>query len=426
MKKIAENLKAFIITLVIFTGVVFCCGFTFRVPRGVAVDGVEVGGKSYSQACKILRADSVDGLKGKRLRIYAGGKEYAFSYPEIDFTDDISKILHESKKGGAYTSTRRYYLKGEDDFLKLLQADICREKIEPCAEFNAEGEPFTYYEGQDGAGVDINKLKEDINYSLNNGFTPVYAAVKGVPRTETMEDIKERTRLLYSFSTEYDASNTARAHNIALACVAVNGTIIADGGVFSFNQVVGARTKERGYMAAKIISGGKYITGLGGGVCQVSTTLYNAVLLSGQKIIEQHPHSLGVSYVQPSRDAMVSGSYYDFKFKNVSGYPLYIRAAASGGRVTCSVYGKSDGWNYSFQSSIVATLSPPEPEYGAEVEITARDGARSEGYLIKQRGGVIIKQLIRKDTYAPLRGATKEQNPTVPSWVTDSCFPLFF
>lgn len=404
MKTRTKNLIIFIITLAYFAGVVFCCGFSSRVPRGVIVDGIAVGGKSYKKACEILREDSIKKLKNKQLRICAGDNEYVFEYPEIGFTDNISKILHESKKGGAYASTKRFYLKGENNFFRLLKADICRGVSEPCAFFNTSGEPFTYFEGCDGACLDFDKLKKDINYSLNNGLTPVYAAANAIYRTQTVDDLKERTRLLYTFSTGYDPSNAARSHNISLACGAINGTILASGGVFSFNKIVGKRTKERGYMAAKIISDGKYITGYGGGVCQVSTTLYNAALLSGQDILEQHPHSLGVSYVQPSRDAMVSGDYYDFKFKNVSGCPLYIRAVASGGRITCSIYGKSDGWNYSFLSEIVEVIPAPQPEDGAQTEIAARDGAKSEGYLIKERGGIRIKKLIRSDVYAPVRG----------------------
>ncbi len=413
MKKLIKKLIVFMITSAFMAGFIFCGGFRFRVPFGVFVDGINVGGKTYATACNVLRERARQKLKDNSLRVFADGEEYVFSYPEIDFVDDVSKILHESKKGGEYFSTTRYYLKGAKNFAELLAKDKSREKAEPYALFNAEGEPFIYFEGNDGAVCDAEKIESDIDYSLNNGFLPVYVSADAVKRGQAMEEVKRRTRLLCTFFTEYDSSNFARAHNISLACGAINGTILAPSGMFSFNAVVGARTAARGYKTAKIISGGKYVSGLGGGVCQVSTTLYNAVLLSGQEICEQHPHSLGVSYIDPSRDAMVSGDYYDFKFKNISGSPLYIRASAARGRITCSVYGESDGWNYSFESNVVAVLPPPEPEYGAKVPVTARDGVESEGYLVKERGGVRVKKLVRRDSYAPIRGALTENRQNV-------------
>ena len=108
------------------------------------------------------------------------------------------------------------------------------------------------------------------------------------------------------FSTNYSSSTDARKFNVALASKTLDNTLVDINGEFSFNYTVGERTERRGYKKAKIIVGGEFVDGVGGGVCQVSTTLYNAVLLAGLKIIECHPHSLPVSYVAPSFDAMVN------------------------------------------------------------------------------------------------------------------------
>ena len=111
-------------------------------------------------------------------------------------------------------------------------------------------------------------------------------------------------------------------------------------GEFSFNYTIGERTERRGYKKAKIIVGGEFVDGVGGGVCQVSTTLYNAVLLAGLKVVECHPHSLPVSYVEPSFDAMVNSGWADLKFINDTHNPVIIRARADGAKLTIQIFGE--------------------------------------------------------------------------------------
>ena len=142
--------------------------------------------------------------------------------------------------------------------------------------------------------------------------------------------------------------------------------------------------------------------GVGGGVCQVSTTLYNAALLAGLKVTEYHPHSLAVSYVSPSRDAMVSGSYSDMKFCNTTDCPVYIRVLTGLYYVRCEIYGLSDGAEYSLQSVVTG-----EEDGGVE----------SECYLTSMRGGESHTRLIRRDKYLPAKkdGAAKESGQTAGS-----------
>ncbi|MBP1761440.1 MAG: VanW-like domain containing protein [Firmicutes bacterium] len=136
--------------------------------------------------------------------------------------------------------------------------------------------------------------------------------------------------MIGSFYTTLINSSEGRTNNIILACEKINGTILNSGEVFSYNKTVGQRTSQAGYKSAPIFSGNKVINGIGGGICQASSTLYNATLASGMQVIERHPHSLPVKYCPPQLDATVSWGCEDYKFKNTLDRPVQI---------LCCVYG---------------------------------------------------------------------------------------
>jgi vancomycin resistance protein YoaR len=142
-----------------------------------------------------------------------------------------------------------------------------------------------------------------------------------------------------SFTTNFNTSEINRSKNLRLAASKINGNIIEIGEEFRFNEIVGKRTVESGYSDAMIIVSGKFEPGLGGGVCQVSSTLYNACLMAGLEISERHNHGLAVSYVQLGLDATVVYGIQDFRFINNTSSPIYIRALTNGGQLTISIYG---------------------------------------------------------------------------------------
>ena len=210
------------------------------------------------------------------------------------------------------------------------------------------------------------------------------------------------------FFTNYSSSTDERKHNIALASSSINKILVDVGGEFSFNRCVGQRTAKRGYKNAKVIFDGKFIEGIGGGVCQVSTTLYNAVLLAGLKVIEAHPHSLPISYVLPSFDAMVNSSYADLKFVNNTKNPIIIKATADGEVIKIQIYGEEMGYKIERRSVIIEKILPPEEEiiedinnehptlFEGERKVIAygKEGLRSEGYLVKKYSNKIEKPII--------------------------------
>ena len=221
--------------------------------------------------------------------------------------------------------------------------------------------------------------------------------------------------LIAKFATYYGDSSENRKHNIALAASAIDGVLLPPEEEFSFNDTVGARTEERGYKAAFVINDGAFVEGVGGGVCQVSGTLYNCALLADLAVTCVHPHSLPVSYVAPSFDAMVSGKNADLRFVNGTGAPVYMTCRVARGEICVSLYGKKSAFSYRRESVVTGTLPPPEPRYasaGAALR-APREGLTSCGYLVRYKNGVPVeKKRIRSDRYAPVRGVLPLPHPS--------------
>lgn len=416
-KTVILKIYSLMFMLAFFAGLIFfACAFCAKLPKNVTIDGIEVGGKSAAEAVRLVRGSIEENLKTKSLTIIGADKKYVFSYPEIGYKDNLQKLVKAVKKGNSYAAEVSFYLNGLSEISHCICDEQSRPVTEPYAIFNASGTPFTYCAGSDGFKADRNKLVADVRASLSGGFCDVKVEYKTLKRTETLSAVKNKTRLISAFTTYFDSSNFDRAHNIRLAAATVNGTVLTPGEVFSFNGVVGERTADRGFKSAKIIEKGEFVDGVGGGVCQVSTTLYNAALLAGCQITEFHPHSLAVSYVPPSCDAMVSGTYYDLKFKNSLSEKLYIRAAAGKGYVTFYFYGKSDGAQYSYASRVTGNIPAPEEVTDDPSRVKdGRDGILSEGYLTVTRGGIKKTVLYRKDKYLPLTRVVPQELPSEDS-----------
>lgn len=191
-----------------------------------------------------------------------------------------------------------------------------------------------------GATLDRNKFEylfRELYYSEKDGklLVPVY---RTYPKVDTGLLKEISTKALGSYSTYYNQRNAERSDNIALAAEAINNTVVFPRETFSFNQVVGERTVERGYKKAPVIVKGELAEDIGGGICQVSSTLFNAVDLKGIQIMERYAHSRRVPYVPLGRDATVSWWGPDFVFKNLYNEPILIRASSRNGKMIVSIY----------------------------------------------------------------------------------------
>lgn len=163
------------------------------------------------------------------------------------------------------------------------------------------------------------------------------AAGDGMVLSTASADSTPASTLIGSYATAYNP-DISRAVNIALAASRINGVVIQPGESFSFNQTILPRTATNGYVAANVIVNKKYVLGLGGGICQVSSTLYAAMLTAGLPATERHPHSLNVGYIPEGMDATISGNALDLRFTNIFAEPIQIQAVADQGTLTVSLY----------------------------------------------------------------------------------------
>lgn len=212
---------------------------------------------------------------------------------------------------------------------------------------------------------------------------------------------------LSEYTTYFDKDQKGRCENIAIAARLIDGVTIQPFGEFSFNSTVGKRTQEAGFQDAKIIVNGEYVLGVGGGVCQVSTTLYNAALLSGLTVTEFHPHSLQIGYVPPSRDAMVS-SGSDLRFCNPHAFPVFLSAKTFSGGICVRFYGEKVTDTYKIVSETLDEIPPPPPivKEGQTEEIIRpeKSGLKSQAYLERYRGNQLLsRKKLRTDEYRPIQ-----------------------
>ena len=218
--------------------------------------------------------------------------------------------------------------------------------------------------------------------------------------------------LLATYSTTYSTGNANRATNIALAVKSVNGYVLMPGETFSYNSTVGERTASRGYKEAGVYLNGEVTTGLGGGICQVSSTLYNAILLANLEIVERSNHTFKPTYVPAGQDATVSWGAPDFKFKNNRNYPIRISASTSNGTILFNVYGLKSDDDYQvkilsyevgsipFSTQYQETSSLPSGTQ--KVSQAGSNGCKTQTYKVLYKNGAeVSKTLLNSDTYKP-------------------------
>ena len=325
-----------------------------------------------------------------------------------------------------------YILPRFDKRLDGYAAEIEKEPIPAEISFNPYNAKFTI--AREAAGYKIDR--ENLYARLLDAFikTPeMKLTVKTVPvRSEITVDYWQNAVNLKSvFSTGFASSSPERKDNIALSAARWNGLRIEPCAEASFNKIVGPRTVERGFKESVVIMNKQFEKGVGGGVCQTSTTIYNAALLAGMEITAAENHSLPVGYVRPSFDAAVS-SEQDMSFRNTGGYPVFIRTYCRDNRLYVEFYGEKNKYRIERRSEKLSvipfekdeTIVDVKGEYLDKVKYKgetarireAKDGLISKGYLRYYDGKKLVKEtLIRKDKYAPQNGLTVEGNLPLPS-----------
>ena len=247
--------------------------------------------------------------------------------------------------------------------------------------------PFAVYPSENGLdfAISLDEAKEMLLEENSEYIIPLQILYPSV--TTNMIGTEAFPDMLSTYSTRYSTRDRDRTTNLQLAASKINGTVLIPGETFSYNQVVGERTIAAGYKEAPIYVEGEVVDGLGGGICQITSTLYNAVLYANLEIVERSNHQFVPSYVTASRDATVVYGSIDFKFKNNRDYPIKLVCSVSGGIAKFDIYGLRTDNEYEVEISSYVTGSTADSTY-------------SEAYrILKQNGQIVSTELLSKDTY---------------------------
>ena len=303
-------------------------------------------------------------------------------------------------------------------------------------------EPFELHKEENGIDfkITIEEAKEILKEDKETYTIPLKVTKPKVEVKDLGDKLFKQT--LAKYTTIYDAGNRNRSHNIALAAKTINRTILLPGETFSYNGILGNTNKAKGYKLGTAYVGGKVVESYGGGICQVSSTLYNSVLYANLGIVERHNHSYVVNYVPAGRDATVAYGGKDFKFKNTRQYPIKIVASAKNGVVSVSIMGIKEEKEYEIVlTSTVLSTTPRSVVYennSALEEGTQKvvqkgyDGKKSIAYkIVKYNGKTISKTVLSKDTYKSMNKivqvGTKKvttQASTAPTTTTTNTKPV--
>lgn len=276
-------------------------------------------------------------------------------------------------------------------------------------------EPFEIVVDKDGVDFDIS-MEEAKKIVSEKGKEEYIIPLKITKAKKTVKDLGSKAfpDRLSRYSTRYDASNRDRSTNLELSAKKINGTVLLPGEEFSYNKVVGKRTIENGYKNAAVFSNGRVEDGLGGGICQISTTLYNAVLLANLEITERRNHSFVTSYEDPGRDATVVYGVQDFKFKNSRKYPVKIEASVKNGVATMTVMGIKEDVEYDVKIRAYKTATIPYKtekrknanlaEGKEKVIQSGTNGCKAVCYRDLYLDGKKVKtELLSRDTYSTMK-----------------------
>ncbi len=388
----------------------------------ITVNGISVNGMTKSEAREKILADMNWGMK------------VSFEGDQKDLENvlaaNVDQVLDEAFEKGVAGS----YTVKTDGIEEAVAAAVAvyadgwdvKPKNGSIDSFDEASGEFVFAGAQNGKMINRDALAADIVKAVQAGeYQKEITATAEIVEPEITEaEAKASFKRIGTYTTT-TTSNKARNENIRIASKALHGKIIQPGETFSFNLTTGNRTTDKGYQAAGAYVNGVLVEEPGGGVCQVSSTLYNAVVFSGLKTTERHAHSYEPSYVTPGEDAMVSYDGYqgpDMKFINNSKTAVGIKTSFSNQKLTISVYGTpilEEGVTLSMESHKTKELDPPAPTYeedptlepGVEVESKkATMGSRWVTNLVTKKDGVVVEEILLHNSTYNGKPATIKRN----------------
>lgn len=428
--------------------------------EGVQISKINVSGLTKNQAAQQLGVSINKVVNEMNLTVRYNDKVWQFKGGDFKVQNDVKKVVEDAYQYQKKLLRNDKSFQANSIITKGLNVDVAFEflfedinqKLDAIIK-EVEKEPinsqvifspnnankFEYTKSAPGLKVDKIKLLKDIEkqFRMNPANIDVtLSAVKTAPKV-TENTLKNQTALMSIFSTDLHNSKASRLHNVGLAFSKINGLIIKPNEEISFNTLTKPQTLEGGYEKSIIIFNGQFVEGVGGGLCQASTTLYNALILADLEILEVKKHTLPVGYIELALDAMVSENWSDLRFKNTSTSDVYLVAYIKEERAYVEVYGRTldDGIKLKRRSEFIKTIGHPgdklildeKDEYkdlnlykGERYRLSyPREGYEAKAYLQYYKDGNLLREkLIRHEVYEPQFGLVVEGVKEPPTGYT--------
>ncbi|MGN0271323.1 MAG: VanW family protein [Lachnospiraceae bacterium] len=352
------------------------------IPDRVYIGDVSVAGMTAEEASKAVE-EYVEKLEDTPIKLEADGNSIDVTAKDLGVKwgnkEIAEKALNLGRTGNLITRYKEKKDLEKGDKVFSISYDIDKSKVKSLLKENEsnlnqdaedngltrENGEFVYVEGHDGIKIKIDEsvtaIKSYMNQEWDGKETTIALEAKIVEPRGTEEELAQVQDLLGAYSTDFSSSAAGRAKNVKNGAAKINGTILYPGDEFSVHDAVTPFNEENGYALAGSYENGTTVETYGGGICQVSTTLYNAAIRAELGITERYAHSMIVNYVEPSMDAAISGEYKDLKFKNTTEAPIYIEGYTDGGIIHFNIYGKETreaGREVKFVSETISQTDP--------------------------------------------------------------------
>lgn len=430
----------------------------------VKIENEDLTGKTKKEAQEIIMDKYSSQVVKKKIDIVTEEKKYTLDYSMLDAKYNINEAIEEAFSYGQDMNmfqkykaiknpslkqiklTFEYNDKIIDQILAEIAKDTNKKPVNATITMVSSGK-FDITNDVIGRQLETDKLKSDIKSKIDGVLTEdvisIVAPVKVLKPKISAVALKTINTRISGYTTNFGSSAAGRATNIGLSTSSINKTLLMPGDVFSFNGVVGERTASRGYQTAGVIIGDKLEQGLGGGICQVSSTLYNAILGTEIVSVERIHHTISSGYIPKGQDATVDYGNLDYKFKNTFKYPIYIEGFVSNRNLYFNIYSNSTLTirTYEIINEVLGVTQPTtqiikDPtKYEGQTEII-KTGYTGFKVRVSRRtyenGKLIGTKVINNDTFHVINGiikvGTKKKNtiapvPVVPSLKTKPVVP---
>jgi vancomycin resistance protein YoaR len=437
MEGINKKTRIILIIMFIFLAIILGLGFygyfkvlsTELIYEGVKVEEYDLSFMTKEEALKLIKDKKGEEIKKKIMTLIYVDEEYRYRLDELGFNLNYEKAVDQAyavgRNGNIFKRIKEIIRTKRNGVEISLDSNLNMEKIDHIVETishdidkEAKNAEFHFNNGNIsitdeivGKIVDREKLRQIIQNNIDT-LDIVQIPVEDIIPKVTKSLLSRINGIIGEYSTSFKGSSQNRIENIRLSANSIRGKILMPGESMSFNETTGPRAKKYGYKEASVIIAGEYTPDVGGGVCQTSTTLYNALLLADVTILERSPHSIPAKYVKFGQDAAVAFGFLDLKFRNDFDYPIYFDSKIVGDRIYFYVYGDRQSKDYTVKidSEIVETIHAKEEtvldktlEPGSKVLVQeGRTGYKVNTYKsIIKNGKTVSRDLISKDFYRP-------------------------